>query len=299
MRKNGLIGFAFASPWIIGFLLFTLYPIGASLYYGFTDFNVFQAPHFVGMDNYKVLMQDDLFWKSVRNTLYLTAVSTPINLVFSMIAALLLNSKIRGLSVYRTVYYIPTIIPLAATSLLWMWIMNAQYGLLNAVLGWLGLPQPNWLADPALSKLSLVMMGLWSVGNVIIIFLASLQEVPHSLYESASIDGAGSVRKFFTVTLPWISPIILFQLIMQIINNLQYFTQAYFVVSSTNLNQGTGGGPENSLLVYAMYLYYNAFQYFKMGKASAMAWILFVLAGLITWAIFRASRRWVSYGGGD
>ncbi|MCD9022390.1 carbohydrate ABC transporter permease [Cohnella silvisoli] len=299
MRKNNFTGFAFASPWIIGFLVFTLYPLGASLYYGFTDFNVFQSPNFVGLDNYNELMKDDLFWKSVRNTLYLTVISTPLNLLFSLLTAMLLNSRIRGLSVYRTVYYIPTIIPLAATSLLWMWIMNAQFGLLNAFLGWLGLPQPNWLADPALSKLSLILMGLWSVGNIIIIFLASLQEVPQSLYESASIDGAGMLRKFTNITVPWISPIILFQLIMQIINNLQYFTQAYFVVSSTNLNQGASGGPENSLLVYAMYLYHNAFQYFKMGKASAMAWILFVMAGIITWVIFKSSKKWVTYGGGD
>ncbi|MFC5402488.1 carbohydrate ABC transporter permease [Cohnella soli] len=299
MRKNTWTGFVFASPWIVGFLLFTLYPIGASLYYGFTDFNVFQPPHYVGLDNYEGLLKDDLFWKSVRNTMYLTAVSTPINILFSLITAWLLNSRIRGLSIYRTVYYIPTIIPLAATSLLWMWIMNAQYGLLNAMLRWLGLPQPNWLADPALTKISMVVMGLWSVGNIIIIFLASLQEVPQSLYESASIDGAGAFRKFVRITLPWISPIILFQLIMQIINNLQYFTQAYFVVSSTNLNAGTSGGPENSLLFYALYLYHNAFQYFKMGKASAMAWILFVIAGVVTWIIFATSRKWVTYGGGD
>ncbi|WP_230986609.1 carbohydrate ABC transporter permease [Cohnella fermenti] len=298
MKKN-LTGLAFASPWIVGFLVFTLYPLGASFYYGLTDFNVFQSPKFVGLDNYSELMRDDLFWKSVRNTLYLTVISTPVNLIFSLLMALLLNRRIRGLSWYRTVYYIPTIIPLAATSLLWMWIMNAQYGLLNAMLGRLGLPQPNWLADPALTKASLVLMGLWGVGNIIIIFLASLQEVPRSLYESASIDGAGAFRSFLNITLPTISPIILFQLIMQVINNLQYFTQAYFIVSSTNLNAGTSGGPENSMLMYAMYLYHNAFQYFKMGKASAMAWILFVIAGAITWLIFRSSKRWVSYGGGD
>ncbi|MDI4648857.1 carbohydrate ABC transporter permease [Cohnella hashimotonis] len=298
MNKNNLTGFVFASPWIIGFLAFTLYPLCASLYYGFTDFNVFQSPRFVGLDNYRDLMGDDLFWKSIRNTLYLTVISTPVNLLFALLTAMLLNTRIRGLSVYRTVYYIPTIIPLAATSLLWMWIMNGQYGLLNKLLGWLGLPQPGWFSDPAYSKMSLILMGLWGVGNIIIIFLASLQEVPQSLYESASIDGAGGFRKFRHITIHWISPIILFQLIMQVINNLQYFTQAYFVISSSNLNQ-VSGGPENSLLMYAVYLYQNAFIYFKMGKASAMAWILFVMAGILTWIIFKSSKRWVTYGGGD
>lgn len=298
MNKSNWTGFVFASPWIIGFLAFTLYPLCASLYYGFTDFNVFQPPRFVGLDNYRDLMGDDLFWKSIRNTLYLTVISTPVNLIFALLTAMLLNTRIRGLSIYRTVYYIPTIIPLAATSLLWMWIMNGQYGLLNRLLGLVGLPQPGWFADPAYSKLSLIVMGLWGVGNIIIIFLASLQEVPTSLYESASIDGAGAWRKFRHITIHWISPIILFQLIMQVINNLQYFTQAYFVISSSNLNQ-VSGGPENSLLMYAVYLYQNAFIYFKMGKASAMAWILFVMAGILTWIIFRTSKRWVTYGGGD
>lgn len=298
MKRDTWNGLAFASPWIIGFLVFTLYPLGASFYYGFTQFNVFQPPNYIGMANYSELMRDDLFWKSVYNTLYLTLLSTPINLVFSLLIALLLNMRVIGLSVYRTVYYIPTIVPIAATSLLWMWILNPQYGLLNSALKWLGLGGPNWLADPALSKLSLIFMGVWASGNVIVIFLASLQEVPHSLYESAEIDGAGSWKKFLKITIPFISPIILFQLVMQVIANLQYFTQAYFVISSNNLNQIAGnGGPENSLLMYAIYLYHNAFIYFKMGKASAMAWILFIIAGIITWIIFRTSRHWVNYGG--
>ncbi len=297
MRKKTWIGLAFASPWLLGFLIFTLYPLLASFYYSFTSFNIFQAPEFVGMDNFKELLKEDLFWKSVQNTLYLTVISTPINLFFSLLLALLLNNKIRGLSIYRTVYYIPTIVPLAATSLLWMWILNPQYGLLNDLLGILGLPGPNWLADPGLSKVSLIFMGLWASGNVMIIFLASLQEVPQSLYESAAIDGANKWRQFWSITVPTISPIILFQLIMQVINNLQYFTQAYFVVSSSALNTPGSGGPENSLLMYAMYLYHNAFIYLKMGKASAMAWMLFIIAAVMTWLIFRSSKKWVTYGG--
>jgi ABC-type sugar transport systems, permease components len=297
MKKKTWTGLAFASPWLIGFLAFTLYPLLASLYYSFTSFNIFQAPEFIGMDNYAELMKDDLFWKSVSNTVYLTVVSTPVNLLFSLIIAMLLNMKVGGMSIYRTVYYIPTIVPLAATSLLWMWILNPQYGLLNDMLRAVGLPGPNWLADPELSKVSLILMGLWASGNVMIIFLASLQEVPQSLYESAAIDGANKWRQFWNITLPTISPIILFQLIMQVINNLQYFTQAYFVVSSSALNMPGSGGPENSLLMYAMYLYHNAFIYFKMGKASAMAWIMFLIAGIITWLIFRSSKKWVTYGG--
>jgi len=297
MKKNTLKGLLFASPWLIGFVGLTLYPIGLSLYYSFTEFNVFQPPKYVGIKNFEALFNDSLFWKSLANTLYVTGWSIPINLIFALLVAMLLNMKVRGMAVYRTVFYLPTIVPLAASTLLWIWIMNGQYGLLNKLLGQLGLYQPSWFGDPAYTKPSLLIIGTWAVGNIIVIFLASLQDVPKSLYESAEIDGANWARKFFHITLPGISPIILFQLIMLVINGFQYFTQAYFIVGSSGGLNSASGGPENSLLMYAIYLYQNAFYFLKMGKASAMAWLMFILVGAVTWIIFKTSKRWVTYGG--
>jgi len=298
MRGNTIKGLLFASPWLIGFFGLTLYPILLSGYYGFTKFNVFQPPEFIGLDNYIALFHDDLFWKSLRNTCYITLIGTPVNLVFAIFIATLLNMKVRGMKIYRTVFYMPTIVPLAASTLLWIWILNGQYGLMNMLLTKLGLYAPSWLGDPAYTKPSLIMIGVWAVGNVIVIFLASLQDVPASLYESAEIDGANFMKKFIHITLPSISPIILFQLILQVINGFQYFTQAYFIIgSSGGLNNNLIGGTENSLLFYAIYLYHNAFLYLKMGKASAMAWMMFVIIGFVTWVIFRLSKKWVTYGG--
>jgi len=298
LNKNTMKGLLFSSPWIIGFLILTIYPILLSAYYGFTKFNVFQPPQFIGWDNYRALFQDNLFWKSLKNTFYITLIGTPLNLVFALFIALLLNMKLGAMSVYRTVFYIPTIVPIAASTLLWIWILNGQYGLLNAVLIKLGLYAPSWLGDAAYTKPSLLIIGVWAVGNVIVIFLASLQDVSASLYESAEIDGANLFKKFIHITLPGISPIILFQLILQVINGFQYFTQAYFIIGSNGaLNSSMIGGTENSLLFYAIYLYQDAFYYLKMGEASAMAWIIFVVVALITWFIFKTSKKWVTYGG--
>ncbi|REE55451.1 carbohydrate ABC transporter membrane protein 1 (CUT1 family) [Paenibacillus taihuensis] len=296
--RNTLKGLLFASPWLIGFLGLTLYPIVMSFYYGFTSFNAFQPPKFVGLDNYTELFHDDLFWKSMRNTLFITLLGTPLNLAFALLAALLLNLKVRGMAAYRTLFYMPTIVPIAASTLLWIWILNGQYGLLNTLLSKLGLYAPSWLGDPVYTKPSLLIMGVWAVGNVIVIFLAALQDVSAALYEAAEIDGASTLRKFFHITLPGISPIILFQLIMQLINGFQYFSQAYLVIgSSGGLNGAQIGGPENSLLLYAVYLYHNAFYYLKMGKASAMAWLMFICVGVVTWAVFKGAKKLVTYGG--
>ncbi len=297
MKKNTIKGLLFASPWLVGFVGLTLYPILLSLYYGFTEFNVFQPPKFVGLKNYSELFEDELFWKSLKNTLYVTLIGIPVNLIFALLIAMLLNMKVRGMAFYRTIFYLPTIVPIAASTLLWIWIMNGQYGLLNQLLGKLGVYQPSWFGDPSYTKPSLLIIGVWAVGNIIVIFLASLQDVPRSLYESAEIDGANFGRKFVHITLPGISPIILFQLIMQVINGFQYFTQAYFIVGSSGGLNSASGGPENSLLMYAIHLYQNAFYYLKMGKASAMAWVMFILVGVITWAIFKSSKKWVTYGG--
>lgn len=296
--SRNLWGFVFVLPWIIGFLCFSLYPIVISMYYSLSEFNLFQTPKFVGFENYTLLFSEPKFWKSLYNTLYMTVLGTPMTLIMGLMMAMLLNQKVKGIPVYRTIFYMPTIVPIVASSLLWIWMLNPQQGLINNILKAIGLPTPNWLGDPAMTKPALLLMGLWGTGSVMIIFLASLQDVPRSLYEAAKIDGAGAVRKFFSVTLPCISPVIFFQLIMSVIINFQYFTQAFLMVSggaASSLNTASGG-PENSLLFYALYLYQNAFAFFKMGKASAMAWILFVIVALVTLLIFKTQKRWVTYG---
>ena len=297
-RNHTAAGILFALPWIIGFLAFSLYPIIMSVYYSLTDFNMFQTPKFVGLENYSALFQDEKFYKSLGNTLSMTVLGTPLCLVAGLLLAVLLNQKVRAMPIFRTFFYLPSIVPLVASSMLWLWILNPQYGLLNNILQKLGLYQPNWLTDPRFTKPALLIMGVWGVGSIMIIFLAALQDVPRTLYEAAEIDGANALKRFFYITLPGISPAIFFQLIMGIINNFQYFTQAYLMIGSS-----TGGGlnvvscgAENSLLFYALYLYQNAFNLFKMGKASAMAWILFVVVAVVTAVVFKTQDRWVSYG---
>jgi multiple sugar transport system permease protein len=298
-RSKTRAGFLFALPWIIGFLVFSLYPIGTSLYYSFTNFNIFQAPQWVGFGNYAELFADEKFYKSLWNTFYMVIFSIPINLSIALSLAQLLNQKIRGVSIFRTLFYMPSIVPAVASSMLWLWILNPQYGFLNSGLKKLGLPLPNWLMDPSFTKPSLVIMGVWSLGNMVVIFLAALQNVPRNQYEAAEIDGANAFKKFCYVTLPSISPTIFFQLIMGIIAYFQYFTQAYVLINGASAGSGlneVNGGAENSLLLYSLYLFHNAFGYFKMGKASAMAWILFIIIMGVTAIIFKSQEGWVSYG---
>ena len=297
-RKDFIAGLIFSSPWIIGFLIFTLYPIAISFYYSFTTFSIFQPPKFVGLETVKSLLEDELFSKSLFNTLYMTVLATPINIAFGLGTAILLNMKIKGLSIYRTLFYIPSVVPQVAASILWIWILNARYGLLNNILKVFGVYQPNWFQDPAYTKPALILMALWSTGTIMIIFLAALQDVPVSLYEAADMDGANRWYKFTRIIIPSISPVILYQFIVGIIFNFQIFTQAWIIGEAAGgLNQGVFGGPENSILFYATYLFYNAFTYLKMGTASAMAWILFILTAVVTFIVFKTSNRWVTYGG--
>ncbi len=298
-RRDEAAGWLFAAPWIIGFLIFSLYPIVISIYYSLTEFNIFQSPKWVGLQNFINLFQDDKFYKSLGNTFYMVVIATPIGLVVALLLAVLLNQKMAGRPIFRTIFYLPSIVPAVASSLLWVWILNPQYGLINSVLKAVGIYQPNWLVDPNFTKPSLILMGTWGSGQTMIIFLAALQDVPRYLYEAAEIDGAGPFTKFFKITLPSITPVIFFQLIMSIISYFQYFTQAYILIGGGNggsgLN-GISGGPENSMLFYSLYLWHNAFGYFKMGYASAMAWILFIIIMVVTAIIFKTQNRWVSYG---
>lgn len=285
-QRNGML---FALPWFIGFSFFTLYPILISIYYSFCNYDILMSPQWIGLDNLVTLFtKDDLFWICLYNTIYYVIFSLPIGIVIGLIIALFLNLKVKGIAIYRTIYYLPVLVPVVASSILWMWILNPQYGLINALLQRIGITGPGWIADPQWSKSALILMSWWGVGQAVIIYLASLQDVPHQLYEVAELDGANWWQKITTITIPMITPAIFFNLVMGSILSFQYFAQAYIM---------TEGGPVNSTLFYSLYLYQNAFVYFKMGYASAMAWLLFVLILACTLLIFKSSAKWVYYGG--
>ncbi|NMM52359.1 carbohydrate ABC transporter permease [Paenibacillus aquistagni] len=293
-RKRLLIGLLFISPWIFGFLVFQLYPIIMSLYYSFTEYNLFNAPEWVGLSNYMEMTKDAKMYQSLYNTIFITIFGFFPQLIYALGIALLLNQSVKGLSIYRTIYFLPTLVPAVASSLLWMWLLNAQYGLINQALGAIGLPEPNWLLDANWTKPSLIFMGFWGTGTTTIMYLAALQEVPKMYYEAASIDGASRWRKFWHITLPAISPMTFFLIIMGLIGSFQYFSQGYVFADSSGQ---AIGGPSNSILFYAIYLFQNAFVFLKMGYASAMAWLLFVVVLILTLVVFRSSGKWVFYGG--
>ena len=286
--RNGLL---FVSPWLVGLLVFTLYPILASFYYSFTVYDIISPPQLVGLTNYQDLLTNDpLFWQAVRNTLYYVLIAVPLYLCMALAVALLLNLKIGGMAFYRTLFFLPSIVPDVASAMLWAWMLNPQFGLVNALLRTLGIPTIGWLTDPQWSKPALILIGLWAFGSSMVIFLAALQDVPEALYEAAELDGASPLRKIWNVTLPMITPTIFFNLVLGMIGAFQYFTTA-FVLSQGN------GGPASSTLFYSLLLYNNAFSYFKMGYGSAMAWLLFAFVFVLTWVIFRSANRWVYYEG--
>ncbi len=284
------VGILFSLPWIIGFTVFIAYPILASLYFSFCSYDAIRPPHWVGWRNYvELFTQDDVFWKSLSNTVYMIVFGLPLMLATSLGLAILLNQKVKGIALYRTLFYLPSITPVVASSILWMWILNPDIGLINIVLSRLGVAHPpGWLTDPAWAKPALILMSLWSAGGGMVIYLAALQDVPETLYEAASLDGAGAWHKFLHVTLPLISPVILFNVIIGLIGFFQYFTQAYIM---------TNGGPEDSTNFYALHLFNRAFLDFQMGAASAMAWILFLVTLLAALVVFKTSARWVYYAG--
>jgi multiple sugar transport system permease protein len=289
------VGVLFALPWIIGFLIFQVYPIAASAYYSFTDYSLFGSPVWIGLDNYRSLFADERFYKSIYNTLYMTLIGVPLGLFFALICALALNTPSRVQPLYRAVVYLPTVVPIVAATYLWRWLLNSQYGYVNQLVGSLGLYQPLWQEDPFWTKPALLMIGFWMVGGTAIIYLAALKEVPRSYYEAAEIDGASWWSKFWNITWPAISPVTLFQLVIGVIGSLQYFTQAY-LFAQQRLNDASGG-PKDSLLMYGMYVFQNAFSYLDMGFASALAWILFLISLLMTAVILGLANRWVHYEG--
>ena len=279
--------YSFTSPWVIGFFLFVLGPMLASIIISFSHWDIITPPEWVGIENYKEMFKSDpLFWKSLKVTMAFTFGLVPLQLILSLLVAVLLNQKVRGLSWFRTIFYLPTVLPIVASSMLWLWILNPS-GLLNFFIKLIGIPGQDWLTSESLALPSIILMSLWgSFGISMIIFLASLQGVPESLYESAEIDGAGPWRKFFNITLPMISPVIFFNFVMGVIGTFQVFTQGYLL---------TDGRPNNSTLFYVLYLYRNAFEYLNMGYASAMAWVLFIIIMGATLFILRTSSLWVYY----
>ena len=286
-RRRLVTGLLFISPWIVGFLVFTLGPILVSLYLSFCDYRVLTGPHWVGLGNYRQLAADAYFWRSLGNTAFMF-IELPLSIIVGIALAMLLNAGVRGQPAFRTIFYLPAVVPTVASAMLWLWIFNPDIGLANTLLDQAHLPTLGWLVDAATSKPSFIVMDLWAVGGGMIIYLAALQGVPQHLYEAAEIDGANAWQRTWHITLPSISPVIFFMVVTGVIGFFQYFTSAYIMTSPR-------GGPEHSTLFYALYLFQNAFEYFKMGYACAMAWILFFISLVATLVVFRSSARWVYY----
>jgi len=286
LLRADIEGYAFVSPWLLGFLIFTAGPMLASLYLAFTNYRAVNVPAFTGLANFSRMFKDRYFLISLGNTAYYTFLGVPAFQVSALTMAMALNAKIHGTAVYRTIYYLPSVMPSVANAVLWVWILNPELGFANVVLRWLGLPPLRWLGDPALAKPCFILMGVWGTGASMLIYLAGLQGVPGALYEAAEIDGAGTWQKFLHVTVPMITPTIFFNLVMGFIGSFQVFTTAYVA---------TGGGPVNATLFYVLYLYQMAFQSFWLGYASALAWVLFIIILLFTLLQLQLSRRWVYY----
>ena len=285
---DGGVALLFLTPWLIGLLIFTVGPILATLYLSFTDYRVLSPPRWVGLENYKELFTDtETFWPSLGNTAFLF-LELPLALVLGLALALLLNQKLKGMALFRTVFYLPSLVPTVASALLWLWLLNPEHGLINETLRALHIPTPTWLASPTWAKPAIIFMDLWGVGGSMVIYLAALQGVPQDYYEAAELDGANGWQRLRHITLPSLSPVIFFNLILGVIGTFQYFTQTFLM---------TKGGPDKSTLFYALYLYQNAFEFFRMGLACAMAWVLFLLTILATWLVFKSSARWVYYEG--
>ncbi|GIP35384.1 carbohydrate ABC transporter permease [Paenibacillus sp. J2TS4] len=289
-RRENLYGWLFAIPWLIGLLLFFSFPLLSSIYFSFTSYSILEPGEFVGWQNYRQLFQDDVFWAAVYNTLYFAVFFVPLSILFGVALALFLNIKVKGMAVYRTLYFLPTLVPQVALAVLWMWLLNPQFGLVNGVLNSIGIEGPAWLGSEAWSKPSLILMSLWGIGQSVIIYLAGLHDIPQDYYDAADVDGANWLQKIRTITVPLLTPVIFFNLIMGVIGAFQQFTLPYTLTKG----QGT---PANSMMFYVMHLYDNGFKYFKMGYASAMAWILFIVIMGLTVLIFATSKRWVHYQG--
>lgn len=298
-RKTGWAlfkGLAFASPFIIGFLVLYAWPILASGYYSLTDFSLFKPPRFVGLANYQRMLNDAKFWKSLYNTLFFTCIGVPVDIAISLIGAHILNIKLRGQALWRALVYLPSIVPAVAAGFLWRWLLNSQYGFVNELARNLHLPQPGWLAEPFWASIAVIVVLMWTVGGTMLIYLAALKDVPHDLYEAAELDGANHWQRFVDITWPMVSPVTLFQIIVLIIAFLQVFTQPFVLSKDPGLTAQSAVGPGDSMLSYSIYLFQNAFTFLKMGYASAMAWVLLLVTMAITLLLLWSAKKWVYYG---
>jgi multiple sugar transport system permease protein len=287
-RREAIDGYLFIAPWIVGFIVFTAGPMLASMVLVFVDWDLLTPPQWAGLSNINHLMNDRLVGVTLYNTAYYTFLSVPLRLTLALLVAILLNASVRGMAFWRTCFYLPAVVPAVANVILWMWMFSPTMGLFNMVLTTLGLPKLNWIWDPVLAKPSLILMSTWTIGNVVVIFLAGLQSVPRSLYEAAQIDGGGGWSQFRHVTLPLISPVLLFNLVMGIIGSFQVFTNAFLM---------TQGGPANQTLFTVLYLYQVSFEQFKVGYGSAIAWMLFLVILVFTLIQWKLADRWVYYEG--
>ncbi|OUC05545.1 hypothetical protein RY27_26630 [Litorilinea aerophila] len=289
--RDNLTGYLFFAPWMINLILLNAFPIGAAIYYSFTEYSVLQAPRWIGLGNYhEMFFVDELFWTAIYNTVYYCLFAVPLGLALSLFLAVLLNYRIRGISFFRTTFFLPSIVPAVAASIVWAWILHPEYGLINDLLARVGIPGPPWLTSEIWSKPAFILMSLWGIGPTTIIFLAGLQDIPAHLYEAAEIDGANSFQRFRHVTVPMLTPTIFFNLVIGLIGAFQIFTQVYII---------SEGGPLWSTLFYVYYLYRHGFQYFNMGYASALALVLFAIILILTLIVLVTSKRWVYYEGAE
>ena len=281
-------GYFFISPWVLGFLIFTAYPMIYSAVISFTQFDLLTPPKFIGAANFNRMVHDKLFYISLGNTAYYTFISVPLQIVLALAMALVLNQKLRGINTFRTIFYLPTVTPTVASVILFVYMFNLDFGFFNWLLSLVGIPAVYWLGDPVWVKPAFIIMSLWTVGPQMVIFLAGLQSVPETLIEAAAIDGAGLLRRFWHVTVPMITPVIFFNLVIGIIGSFQVFTVAFIA---------TAGGPVNATLFYVLWLYQHAFEFFKMGYAATVAWVLLAIIMIFTLLQFLIARKWVYYEG--
>ena len=290
-RYNNFWGWLFISPVVLGLSLWVAFPLGLSLVTSFTKWDMITSPSFVGFKNYvDMLSVDPLFWQAVGVTLYFTLAGVSLQILIAFAAALLLNTKVKGMHFFRTVFYLPSLVPIIVTSALWMWLYNPQFGLFNVALLKLGLSPQKWVYAPGTVIPSLILMSVWGIGNIIVVFLAGLQDIPKQLLEAVEIDGGNAFHRFRHIIVPLMTPTILYNVVIGVINGFQTFTQPYIM---------TNGGPANASLFYVLHLYRQAFMFSKMGYANAMAWFVFLATGAISIVIFKTSGSWVYYEGED
>ncbi|MCL5997157.1 MAG: sugar ABC transporter permease [Chloroflexi bacterium] len=297
--REALEGYLFISPWLVGLLAFTLGPIVLSFALSFTAWQISAPPIWIGLDNYTELFQDPTMYKSLYNTIYLAVLGVPLSMVLALGIAMLMNQGVRGISIFRTIWFLPSVLSSVAVAVLWSWILNPRYGLLNRALALVGIDGPGWLTEPEWAKPAVILMGLWGVGGSMVIYLAGLKGIPQHLYEAAKLDGAGEWAQFRHVTLPMLSPTIFFNLITSVIGSLQVFVSIAAITMGASWGGGVSraGGPDDSLLVFMLYLYRQAFGFFRMGYASALAWFLAAIIMALTIINFQLAKRWVYYEG--